>query len=42
MNVLVDFEERVRQNLGIKNSENEVHPGIIENFKRYLPQGVGI
>ena len=42
MNVLVDFEERVRQNLGIKNAENEIHPGIIENFKRYLPQGVEI
>jgi alpha-amylase len=42
MNVLVDFEERVRQNLGIKNAENEIHPGIIENFKKYLPQGVEI
>ncbi len=42
MNVLVDFEERVRQNLGIKNADNDVHPGIIENFKRYLPEGVEI
>jgi alpha-amylase len=42
MNVLVDFEERVRQNLGIKNADNDVHPGIIENFKRYLPEGVKI
>ncbi len=40
MNVLVDFEERVRVHLGIPNADPEVHPGILENFKKYLPQGV--
>lgn len=40
MNVLVDFEERVRQHLGIENANPDVHPGIIENFKKFLPEGV--
>jgi len=40
MNVLVDFEERVRVHLGIPTADPEVNPGIIENFKKYLPDGV--
>lgn len=40
MNVLVDFEERVREHLGVENADPDVHPGIIENFKKFLPEGV--
>lgn len=40
MNVLTDFEERVRTAAGYTPEEREVHPGIIENFKKFLPEGV--
>lgn len=40
MNVLTDFEERVKAAAGYKADDTVVHKGIIENFKNYLPQGV--
>ena len=40
MNVLTDFEERVKKAAGYEPEEREVHPGIIENFKNFLPEGV--
>ena len=40
MNVLTDFEERVRKAAGYTPEEVNLHPGIIENFKKYLPEGV--
>ena len=39
-NVLTDFEERVKKSAGYKSEERNVHPGIIENFKKFLPEGV--
>ena len=40
MNVLTDFEERVRNAVGIDEEQREIHPGILENFKKFLPEGV--
>ena len=40
MNVLTDFEERVRKLVGYTPKEVEVHPGVLENFKKFLPEGV--
>ena len=40
MNVLTDFEERVRNAAGVDEEYREVHPGILENFKKFLPEGV--
>lgn len=42
MNVLTDFEERVKKAVGYKTEEKEINPGIIENFKRFLPDGVEV
>jgi len=40
MNVLTDFEERVRNAAGVDEEQREIHPGIMENFKKFLPEGV--
>ena len=40
MNVLTDFEDRVRKAAGVDQEHREVHPGILENFKKFLPEGV--
>jgi alpha-amylase len=40
MNVLTDFEERVKTAAGYTPDEIKINPGIIENFKNYLPHNV--
>ena len=40
MNVLTDFEERVRLAAGYTLKDTEIHPGVFENFKKFLPEGV--
>lgn len=40
MNVLTDFEERVRFAAGYTLKDTEIHPGVFENFKKFLPEGV--
>ena len=37
MNVLTDFEERVKKAAGYTPEEIKIDQGIIENFKKYLP-----
>ena len=37
---MTDFEERVRNAAGVDEEYREVHPGILENFKKFLPEGV--
>ncbi|MFT4898347.1 MAG: alpha-amylase [Flavobacteriales bacterium] len=42
MNVLTDFEERVKKAAGYTPEEIKIDQGIIENFKKYLPYSVDL
>ena len=42
MNVLTDFEERVKKAAGYTPEEIKINQGIIENFKNYLPYSVDL
>ena len=42
MNVLTDFEERVKKTAGYTPEEIKIDQGIIENFKNYLPYSVDL
>ena len=42
MNVLTDFEERVKKAAGYTPEEIKIDQGIIENFKNYLPYSVDL
>lgn len=42
MNVLTDFEERVKKASGYTPEEIKINQGIIENFKKYLPYSVDL